>query len=143
MLRVEVDPSNLSDVFEQLDRKLQTRAVTIAVQGLIASIRENAAKGLDFEGKPFKPYSKRYAKVRIKANKPIDKVTLSFEGTMLNNLGLREGVITVREEDQDRAHGLHNGNPAMKLPARHFMGASEMTLERIAQLIIEELNKEL
>lgn len=55
-------------------------------------IQERTARGIDAFGKPFKPYSTRYAKLRKESGRRADVVNLLFQGDM------RAAVQVVAEE---------------------------------------------
>lgn len=54
----------------------------------IGAIKRRTGKGLDVEGKPFLPYSPRYAKLREESGRRSQPVTLLLQGAMLNGLAI-------------------------------------------------------
>lgn len=52
-------------------------------------IEVRTAEGKDYEGKPFKPYSAGYKKIRTEANLPVNKPDLNFKGHMLASMNVK------------------------------------------------------
>lgn len=95
-------------------------------------IRERTAEGIDAEGEPFEPYSKDYAKKRLKEGKPTNIVTLQYTGEMLRNL--RSSVNTTKQEVV-----LHFPDPQQALKAAAHNEESARVLRRFFALNEEDM----
>jgi hypothetical protein len=98
----------------------------------ITRIRERTAKGIDVNGSPFKPYTKRYAKFRVKKGRNPSPVDLTMSGRLLNSMqvevrGPDEFAITVQDVEAatyGKAHNEGNG----RVPRRRFVDTSPQEL---------------
>ncbi len=114
---------------------LMDRIGAYAVQAII----DRTQSGKDVNGKPFKPYSSRYAARRVAAGRG-RKVDLNFKGNMLSAIKYRAGhkkvVIHFSSNDEMlKAHGHHFGNQKKGLPQRRFFGLSKNERKRIKEMV--------
>lgn len=93
-----------------------------------ARVLARTAAGVDFESKPFEPYSPRYALFRKEQGHPTNKVNLFFTGSMLGSMdyfGTTDSVRIFIRPGQDRM-GVSNPAKASWLSRkRQFMALSE------------------
>jgi len=114
----------------------------------IRLIRKRTRKGTDVDGKPFKKYSKGYAKKRAKAGLPTHPVNLQFAdvGSMLmsidhivyNNF---EGVsVLFGDPAKEKLATYHNIDGAGKSKViRKFWGLNESEEKQLADLAAREI----
>lgn len=104
-------------------------------------IRERTAAGIDADGVPFGPYSKDYAKRRVKGGKPANIVTLQYTGEMLRNLkssvnvAKQEVVLHFPDPKQAIKAAAHNEKGARM--QRRFFALSESDLLEARNIIAE------
>jgi hypothetical protein len=89
-------------------------------------------KGLDYQNKPFKDYSTKYAAKREKRGRNTDKVNLSFRGEMMAAItgGPDKGAARIYFSNSQLAEiaNYHNSlEPRRKMPLRRFLDLDEST----------------
>lgn len=80
--------------YERIQRKLTLLQSSIFSRALMTEIglfamtriKTRTVEGKDVDGTPFKPYSPRYAMFRQEYGHPINKVNLTFTGSMLSSM---------------------------------------------------------
>jgi hypothetical protein len=94
---------------------------------VIEDIKDKSSKGLDYKGDAFKTYTEEYKKYKAAQDKPTSPVNLWLHGHLLENMQVRDGLITVHPDDEAKAEGLQT-RPGKK---REFLNAGKDTVRRI------------
>jgi len=112
---------------------------------VLMGIEERTEKGVDKDGKKFKPYTPSYRKTRAKKGRT-KTVNLEFNGQMLGNMTQKteNGVASIYFPDSHealkaRVHTIGEG----KMPARKFFGVSKADSDKVFSLITNFFRKKL
>jgi hypothetical protein len=106
-------------------------------------ILQRTAKGVDYEGKQFKPYSEGYKKRRKKAGRPVNKVDLNFTGSMLSAItqdNIPNGLSLFFLNTKDK-FGTSNPDKAFwNQQDRKFFAVSAKDILAVEKIILDEIN---
>jgi hypothetical protein len=136
------------DKFENILSKAIDKGIKQAGFQLLDIIRTKTQKGIDFQNKPFAPYSQGYLKKLEKEGKPTN-VDLWYTGKMLGSLTPSEAIkktgkykITLgfaRAEERNKALW----NQVLGTPKREFFGFNSTTEKIINKQFNRFIEKEL
>jgi predicted transcriptional regulator len=136
------------DKFENILSKAIDKGIKQAGFQLLDIIRTKTQKGIDFQNKPFAPYSEGYLKKLEKEGKPTN-VDLWYTGKMLGSLTPSEAIkktgkykITLgfaRAEERNKALW----NQVLGTPKREFFGFNSTTEKIINKQFNRFIEKEL
>jgi len=136
------------DKFENILSKAIDKGIKQAGFQLLDIIRTKTQKGIDFQNKPFAPYSEGYLKKLEKEGKPTN-VDLWYTGKMLGSLTPNEAIkktgkykITLgfaRAEERNKALW----NQVLGTPKREFFGFNSTTEKIINKQFNRFIEKEL
>ena len=136
------------DKFENILSKAIDKGIIQAGVQLLDIIRTKTQKGIDFQNKPFAPYSEGYLKKLEKEGKPTN-VDLWYTGKMLGSLTPSEAIkktgkykITLgfaRAEERNKALW----NQVLGTPKREFFGFNSTTEKIINKQFNRFIEKEL
>ena len=136
------------DKFENILSKAIDKGIKQAGFQLLDIIRTKTQKGIDFQNKPFAPYSEGYLKKLEKEGKPTN-VDLWYTGKMLGSLTPSEAIkktgkykITLgfaRAEERNKALW----NQVINTPKREFFGFNNRTEKIISKQFNRFVEKEL
>ena len=99
-------------------------ATALAATKIKGNIQRRTDRGVDFKGKTFRPYSKKYKEVRKAAGRQTETVDLQFNRHMLNSMTVaRKGggvahITFSRAEERKKAIFIHEEG------GREFFGVS-------------------
>ena len=134
---------DLEDDIRLIQNELE-RELAVALQDEQAEIKTKTLRGVDFQGRRFKPYSKAYAQKRLKAGRNSQKVDLTFTGRMLANMTSR-----VRDQGGELVGeiGFASATEAAKASSieadgREFMNLEDSQVERVRGRLVQAINKE-
>lgn len=109
-------------------------------------ISQRTDQGKGYQGRSLGEYSDGYKRKRAKAGKPIDRVYLQWDGTMMNSLThkvLRSGVgltaKTAEEEQKMRWLGIEGAGTNRK--TFPFLGLSQQDLAEIQDIIDDHIER--
>jgi hypothetical protein len=115
----------LSLRFKQIVKDIDLdKATALAATKIKENIQRRTNRGVDYKGKTFKPYSKKYKAVREAAGRQTAKVDLQFNRHMLNSMTVaRKGggvahITFSRAEERKKAIFIHEEG------GREFFGVS-------------------
>jgi len=120
--------------------------------GGIRIVKERTRKGLDVDGKSFKPYSEGYKKKREEAGLVTDIVNLEFDDLegMLHkvdhevNNSLHSVQMLIDDPEKETIAGYHNIQGAGKSKViRKFWGFSEEEKEKLRDIALEGIHESL
>ena len=136
------------DKFENILSKAIDKGIKQAGFQLLDIIRTKTQKGIDFQNKPFAPYSEGYLKKLEKEGKPTN-VDLWYTGKMLGSLTPSEAIkktgkykITLgfaRAEERNKALW----NQVLGTPKREFFGFNDRTEKIISKQFNRFIEKQL
>ena len=144
-MSVEIEKNfNVADLDKQIKKQLRTQLDTILFTET-AVLKSRLLSGVDIDNKAvasYAPYSKQYAKRRLKRGRPIDKVTWSFTGNLIKSI--TRSVLISRSKNsiigKIRARGKGNIlRGLLKSRPRHW-GLTEKQEQRIARNVKKNLN---
>lgn len=139
--------------------------ILYAMQRLRTRILERTAKGVDVEGRPFAPYSKKYAKKRDKSGRNVTPVDLTWSGRMRNSIQIAadtlrfppgtseerigprdfkqrasEGRVGIYDpENAAKASGMQGDERAKGMPERRFLASSDADNIEVAEDIRDRM----
>ncbi len=119
-------------------------------------ILERTARGVDFEGRPFAPYSERgpyyrrgvkyasYADYKRQLGRNTvdltgDRAPHMLQATVSKARGAVEAIVGIYGAEADRASGHNEGNPGKGLPQRRFLDASDADVDAMLDDIRERV----
>jgi len=119
----------------KVEPSLLDKVGAYAVQAII----DRTHKGVDVDGRRFKPYTSSYLARRSNAGRG-GGIDLNYTGNMLAALRYRalgrKVVINFGSKDEMlKAHGHHFGNPKKGLPRRRFFGLSRKERKHIMEML--------
>jgi hypothetical protein len=105
----------------------------------MTAIKTRTVQGRDVDGKPFKPYSEGYRLFRIKKGRPVNKVNLTFTGSMLGSMTYDIGKNFVRIyflNTSSDVSEVKNSQKAFFLNQdRNFFALSEQDKKRMSAIV--------
>ena len=150
-LKIKTNSEFIKKRFKRIERKFKSIIEKGILQGgfqLLDIIRTKTQKGIDFNSKPFAPYSQGYIKRLEKEGKPTN-VDLWYSGKMLGALTPNQALkktgkhkITLgfaRAEERNKALW----NQVMNSPKREFFGFNNTTEKIINKQFNRFIEKEL
>ena len=129
---------------DQVAGVISDRALATIGNFAVGMIKMRTAKGEDYSGGKFAPYSKKYKARRQAKGLPTGFVDLNWTGQMLGALTYESvnspdsATVIVKFADAQQARKAHGHN--YKIPAgkpRRFMGLSQQDVESIKQYILD------
>jgi len=111
---------------------------------IVDKIDARTAKGVDYKGRPFKPYSRSYALFRAKTGHPTKRPDLFYSGSMLSSMTYTvdgSGGRIFFQNTQDRT-GTPNPLKAYFLhQKRKFFAISNEDVEGMADILADHLRE--
>lgn len=148
-VRVKDNSIQVSNAIGEIVRKfpqITSKALAQVSAFQISNIRERTQKkGIDVNERPFKPYSIKYKRAKIKESGVVD---LTDTGQMFSSLTSKispsKGVLFFRNQNANRKAFYHDEVGAGKSRVvRPFFGISDREEEKIVRLFSKILDKEI
>jgi hypothetical protein len=136
--------------FFEIKKNLITAQLLVDMAEEVRSaILKRTARGLDYKGKPFKPYSRRWKAERRKRGKQTSRVDLNFTGRMLGDvltmIDPASGRAVVSFGGSGTGGGLayyHNVSGAgSSRVRREFFALSEEDKENLKKMLEEHIDR--
>jgi len=104
-------------------------------------IKSRTQEGKDVEGQPFKPYAESYAAYRAKHGHSVDKVNLTFHGTMMSAIDYSAGKRSVHAyvlntpDPYSKKHVTNAAKAFFLNKERQFFALSDKEVETIKDMV--------
>lgn len=142
MIKVKLNNKDLKLLQSKLKQLKDLREPLAEIKtALEASTKLRFNRGVDPEGKDWKPRSKRYAE-RLKAQGRLTPRVLVVTGRLQRSIEYisdDKRVVIGTSVDYGAVH--QEGDPARNIPQREFIGVSDLDIERIDEIIEKHIEK--
>ncbi len=132
-VKVDIRPKTFKGIAKKRQEKIKLgiqKALFKTASTGLNMIQDKTAKGVDVDGRPFKPYSEKYAFFRAKNGRTHVNVDLNFTGQMMANMSVkanskRAEIFFLRPSEGKKA--FYNNK------TREFFGFSRLQEKQLAK----------